>query len=92
MPGLNLYTSNRLEVVAGKLAEVLSSPLASPLQKGIILVQSKGLERWVSMELARHHGICANIRFPFPNHFVYRIFRALHPGSDPEEPAEELFA
>jgi hypothetical protein len=27
MPGLNLYTSNRLEVLAEKLAEVLSSPL-----------------------------------------------------------------
>jgi hypothetical protein len=33
MPGLNLYTSNRLEVLAEKLAEVLSSPLASPLEQ-----------------------------------------------------------
>ncbi len=58
--GLYLYTSNRLEVLGEKLAEVLSKPLASPLQREIILVQSKGMERWVSMELARHNGICAN--------------------------------
>ena len=74
MPGLNLYTGNRLEILTEKLAGVLSSPLASPLQKEIILVQSKGMERWVSMELARYHGICANYLFPFPNRFVYDIF------------------
>ena len=68
MPGLILYTSNRLEILAEKLAQVLSAPLASPLQPEIILVQSKGMERWVSMELARHNGICANCRYPFLNH------------------------
>ena len=50
------------------------------------MVQSKGMERWVSMELARHHGICANIRFPFPNHFVYRIFREVIPDIEEESP------
>ena len=86
MPGLFLYTSNRLEKLAEKLAEVLSSPLSSPLQSEIIVVQSKGMERWVSMELARHHGICANIRFPFPNHFVYGIFRDVIPDIEEESP------
>ncbi len=45
MPGLNLFTGNRLEILAEKLAELLSKPLGSPLQKEIILVQSKGMER-----------------------------------------------
>ena len=86
MPGLNLYTSNRLEMLAEKLAEVLSKPLASPLQQEIILVQSKGMERWVSMELARHNGICANCWFPFPNHFVYSIFREVMPDLEETSP------
>lgn len=75
MGTLRLYTSNRLEILAEMLAEVLRVPLASPLDQEIIVVQSKGMERWVSMELARHHGICANYRFPFPNSFVYELFR-----------------
>lgn len=79
MSDLNLYTSNRLEILSEKLAEVLQLPLADPLQSEIIVVQSKGMERWVSMELARHLGICANIRFPFPNHFVYALFREIIP-------------
>ena len=79
MPGLRLFTSNRLEVLAEKLADLLRPPLPSPLESEIILVQSKGMERWVSMELARYHGICANYRFPFPNRFVYGVFREVIP-------------
>jgi len=86
MSALSLYTSNRLEILAEKLAHVLSNPLASPLQQEIILVQSKGMERWVSMELARHNGICANCRFPFPNHFAYRVFRELIPDLEETSP------
>jgi exodeoxyribonuclease V gamma subunit len=51
-------------MLAEKLAEVLRKPLASPLQQEIILLQSKGMQRWVSMELARNNGICANCWFP----------------------------
>ncbi|MBI5603213.1 MAG: exodeoxyribonuclease V subunit gamma [Deltaproteobacteria bacterium] len=87
MPDLNLYTSNRLEILSEKLAEVLQLPLADPLQSEIIVVQSKGMERWVSMELARHLGICANIRFPFPNKFVFDVFRQIIP----EVQEESLF-
>ena len=74
MTNFRLFTSNRLEILAEGLSEVLRTPLASPLDEEIIVIQSKGMERWVSTELARHHGICANIRFPFPNAFVYEVF------------------
>jgi exodeoxyribonuclease V gamma subunit len=83
---INLFTSNRLEILSEKLAEVLRQPLASPLQQEIILVQSKGMERWVSMELARHNGICANCRFPFPNRFVYDVFRGIIPDLEETSP------
>jgi len=75
MGALRLFTSNRLESMAEALAGVLREPLASPLDQEIIIVQSKGMERWLSMQLATHHGICANSRFPFPNAFVHEIFR-----------------
>ncbi len=68
-----LITSNRLEILAEKLAEVLSQPLSSPLQPEIIVVQSKGMERWLSLQLAEKLGVCANVRFPFPNHFLAEI-------------------
>ncbi len=87
MKQFKLFTSNRLEILAQALAEILSRPLKSPLDKEIIVVQSKGMERWVSMELARYHGICANVRFLFPNKFVYEEnFRKLMPDIPEESP------
>ena len=84
MAGLKLYTGNRLEDLARKLVELLSTPLASPLDKEVIVVQSKGMERWVRMELARCHGVCANVRFPFPNAIIQEIFCKVfeHPPDD----------
>jgi len=90
MPGLKLYTSNRLEALAGKLEETLRVPPASPMTPEVVLVQSRGMERWLSLELAGRLGICANVRFPFPNHFIEEIFRAVlpdlpgSPAFDPE--------
>ncbi len=81
-----LFTSNRLEILAEALSEVLRTPLASPLDEEIVVVQSKGMERWISTELARHHGICANYRFPFPNAFVYDVFRKLIPDLPERSP------
>ncbi|PKN60195.1 MAG: exodeoxyribonuclease V subunit gamma, partial [Deltaproteobacteria bacterium HGW-Deltaproteobacteria-11] len=71
------YTGNRLELLADRMAECIRSPLSSPLAPEIVIVQSKGMERWLSMELARRHGICANIRFPFPNAFLDELFRTM---------------
>lgn len=79
--GLYLFTSNRLEVLAEKLAERLRSPLSSPLTPEVIVVQSRGMERWVSLELARRHGICANMRYPFPKIFARELFQAALPGA-----------
>jgi exodeoxyribonuclease V gamma subunit len=88
LPGLRLFTSNRLEKLAEKLAELVSSPLASPLDKEVIVVQSRGMERWVSMQLAKRHGICANIQFPYPNHFVREAFGKVLPDLPERSPFE----
>jgi len=81
-PGLHLYTSNRLEILAGTLAEALRRPLASVMQPEVVVVRNQGMERWLKLELARRHGICANQRFPFPEAFGRELFRAVLP----EEP------
>lgn len=74
---LNLHTSNHLEKLSEKIAHILSVPLANPFEPEVVVVQSKGMERWISLELARKHGICANIRFPFPNHFIHELMQRI---------------
>jgi exodeoxyribonuclease V gamma subunit len=72
-----VYFSNRMEVLLECLGQVISAPLSSPFDKEIILVQSKGLERWLVQQLAHSRGIWANGSFPFPNAMMRQIFSAL---------------
>jgi exodeoxyribonuclease V gamma subunit len=85
MQGFLLHASNRLETLAEQLARVLGSPL-DPMQPETILVQSGGMQRWVSMQLARRHGVCAGARFPFPVGFAYDLCRTLLPDLPREYP------
>ena len=76
---LNLHTSNRLELLAGTLAEITRTPVASPLAPEVIVVQSRGMARWLSLQLAGQLGICANCIFPFPNAFFTQTVQASLP-------------
>ena len=87
MLNLRLYTSNRLENLAEALAEGVRRPLRSPLDPETILVQSQGMARWLKLQLAQHHGICSNFRFPFPRAFSYEAFKAVLG----DLPAEEAY-
>ncbi|NTW57259.1 MAG: exodeoxyribonuclease V subunit gamma [Chlorobiaceae bacterium] len=84
---LNLYTSNRMEVLADTLAKVLKKPLASVFDQEVIVVQSRGMQRWLSMELAKRFGVWANGRYPFPNAMVQELFEIRFPG----KPDSSLF-
>ena len=68
-PIRKLWTSHRLETLADELAAALARPLASPLRSEVIIVQSQGMARWLKLELAARHGVCANTVFPFPKFF-----------------------
>jgi len=63
-----LYSSNRLEWLAEKLAE--STENESVFEAETVIVQSRGMERWVKLQLAATTGICANITCPFPKSFI----------------------
>ncbi|MBI5184571.1 MAG: exodeoxyribonuclease V subunit gamma [Nitrospinae bacterium] len=75
MPGLKIFYSNRMEVLVEELAKVAQRHSLSPLEKETIVVQSKGMERWIRLELARLLGVCANADFSFPQKTVEEIFK-----------------
>lgn len=81
MKNPRLYTSNRVERLVDALAKVLEKPLSSPLVPEMILVQSRGMERYLSMQLAQRLGIWANCRFPFPNAFLEELFKRVLPAA-----------
>ncbi|MEY3220505.1 MAG: hypothetical protein RIT27_1862 [Pseudomonadota bacterium] len=71
---LYFYTSNRLEKLLTALANILREQPLPPLQKEIIVVQSKGMERWLALELSKQLGIWANADYPFPRDMTQRLF------------------
>ena len=82
---MKLYTSNRLEQLANQLAATLDAPLNSPLAREVIVVQSRGMARWLSLQIAQISKICMNCEFPFPRTFIGRTLRAFFPDMAPEE-------
>ncbi|MGZ8229105.1 MAG: exodeoxyribonuclease V subunit gamma, partial [Burkholderiales bacterium] len=87
---LTVHYSNRLEILAEELAAVTSAPLASPFSREVVIVQSRGVARWLALRLADHGGVCANVHFPFPNAFVWELCRDVLgevPETSPFDPA-----
>ncbi|RJR42707.1 MAG: exodeoxyribonuclease V subunit gamma [Desulfobacteraceae bacterium] len=81
-----LYTSNRVERLVDELAKVVQTPLSSPLVPEVIVVQSRGMERYLSMQLAQRLGIWANCRFPFPNALLEELFERVLPSAGEDAP------
>ncbi len=83
MPGLKVYTSNKLEILVQKLAKIVRIPDSGvssfPLAPEIIIVQSKAMERWIYLQIAKQNGVCTNCIFPFPNTFFYDMIKKFIP-------------
>ena len=73
---MHMYRSNRVEALLDSLADVLRTPLPSPLASECIVVQSKGMATWLAMQLSGRFGVWANPDFPHPRQFVQRVLRA----------------
>ena len=82
---MKLYSSNRLEQLANQLNLALDEPLSSPLAREVIVVQSRGMARWISLQIAQISTICMNCEFPFPRAFIGQILHAFFPAMAPEE-------
>ncbi|MCG8554510.1 MAG: exodeoxyribonuclease V subunit gamma [Proteobacteria bacterium] len=81
-----MHRSNSAEQLVEALAQLVRTPVCDPgpntralavMDAECIAVQSKGMERWLSMQLARRLGIWANPDFPFPRRLVERLFEAV---------------
>lgn len=63
---LRLKTSNRLEhLLEAWVRRIAEEPLP-PFAREVVVVQSQGMRRWLTLELARRRGIAAGLWMPFP--------------------------
>lgn len=64
-----LHTSNRAENLLEHLTKILEAPQQSVLSKEVFLIQSQGMERWLSQQLAERSRLWANFEYLFPAKF-----------------------
>ncbi len=65
-----LHSSNKTENLVEHLVSVISNaPLSTPFAKEVFLIQSQGMERWLSQQLTSRFHVWANYRFLFPGKF-----------------------
>lgn len=85
MSAIQVFRSNRTEVLVEALHGCLSQPLTDPLAPELLVVQGRGMAVWLSMQLAKRRGVWANAEFVYPKGFVRRAFAATRPEAAPPE-------
>lgn len=71
---LTLHTSHKTEYLLAHLIHVMqNNPLPTAFDQEVFLIQSQGMERWLSQELANAFGVWANSEFLFPAKFFNRM-------------------
>ncbi|NOR80481.1 MAG: exodeoxyribonuclease V subunit gamma [Methyloprofundus sp.] len=74
-----LHSSNKTENLLEHLSTIISTaPLSSPFAKEVFLIQSQGMERWLSQQLASKFQVFANFEFLFPGKFFSQMARQLN--------------
>ncbi|WWO96877.1 MAG: exodeoxyribonuclease V subunit gamma [Candidatus Dasytiphilus stammeri] len=75
-----IYQSNQIEVFTHLVAyHWKNNPLNNPLTSEIILVPSQGTAEWIEIALAKQLGLSGNIKFYFPNKFIWTMVRCVLP-------------
>ena len=92
MPGLiQLFTASRLTPLIAHLTEAVGAAPLSPLEQETIVVQSQGMRRWVTLQLADRLGCAGSLVVPFPAGFIHELARRIDPSRTTRD-AEESFS
>lgn len=76
---VELFLSNRLENLAEALIENIEGDRLPPMQPEVILVQSRGMARWLNLHRARRRGIQLNSQYVFPRALIDRLIHTVLP-------------
>ncbi len=89
---MRIVESNRLGVLADDLIDNWPRESLDQLSSTQIVVPSLGMARWLTFRLASAFGICAQVDFVYPAHYVWSLFARVIDGLDAHSPfdADEL--
>ena len=70
---MELIRSNRTENLADALASLIRQKPLGPFEEEVIVVQSRGMERWLTFALSERLGVWGNPSFPFPRAVIEAV-------------------
>lgn len=86
---LYLHQSNHLEILAKNFSELCQNqPLENAFASETIVVQSRGMGRFLNLFLAKEQGIAANLNLILPASFTWQLMQSVLPGI----PKQSVFA
>ena len=74
---LQLYVSNSLQHLAGKLSHDLQHQQGSVFVPQYIVTQTEGMNNWLKLQIATTNGIAANCLFVSPNEIIHKVYYLL---------------
>lgn len=94
---LHVHRAERSDRLATALADLLSDPCGDPFATELVAVPTRGVERWLSQQLAAvlgtgssNDGVCAGVDFPPLDRLIGRAMATasgIDPYSDPWSPS-----
>ncbi|MGR9115713.1 MAG: exodeoxyribonuclease V subunit gamma [Gammaproteobacteria bacterium] len=86
-----LHSSNKTENLLEHLAAIIeTAPLSSPFSKEVFLIQSQGMERWLSQQLATKLKVWGNFEYLFPGRFFSSLAQKIDSSLSDEAFEREL--
>lgn len=81
-PGIQLHLSNRLENLAGAFVTEIAKNPGNPLQPDTVLIQNRGMSRWLNLRVADLTGIQMNTRYVYPRAMVDELLAGILESRD----------
>ena len=70
---MRVIACHRIEALAERFGEVIAEVHTDPMAPEVVLVHSRGMGTWLTQQVARTYGVCANVRFAYPKSFIPEI-------------------
>ena len=85
------YRSNSLL----QLSKIFSTHISEeksehPFQKKWVVIQNKQAQQWLTLQVATHSGIAANIEFILPSELIWKIYRSFFPETPKILPGDRI--
>jgi exodeoxyribonuclease V gamma subunit len=77
---IHLQFSNRVEILVDSLIEGLQARPGSLFEPRFIVAPSAAIRRHLTLEVARRHGVCANLRFVYLAQWLWQLAARVDPS------------